>query len=92
MTIETVGVVISIIVAIVGLIINIAAVGIYIGRLDGFKDLVNFKFDQQDKKLEKHNNFITRIYDLERKDGIREEQIKVANNRIKDLEEFVEAK
>lgn len=86
MTTETVGVVISIIVAIVGLIINIAAVGIYIGRLDGFKDLVNFKFDQQDKKLEKHNNFITRVYELEKKQGVAEEQIKVANHRIEDLE------
>ena len=72
--------------------VQIIGIGIYIGKLEGFKDLVNFKFDQQDKKLEKHNNFITRVYDLERKDGIREEQIKVANNRIKDLEEFVEAK
>ena len=51
MTIETVGVVISIIVAIVGLIINIAAVGIYIGRLDGFKDLVNFKFDLANERV-----------------------------------------
>lgn len=87
-----VGAVVAIIVSLVGLAVQIIGIGIYIGKLEGFKDLVNFKFDQQDKKLEKHNNFITRVYDLERKDGIREEQIKVANNRIKDLEEFVEAK
>ena len=66
---------------------QILTAGIYIGKLEGFKELVNFKFDLQDKKLSEHNNFITRVYELERKDSIREEQIKVANNRIKDLED-----
>lgn len=78
--------IISIIVAIVGLGVQILFAGIYIGRLEGFKELVNHKFDEQDKKLTAHNNFITRVYELERKQGIDEEQIKVANHRISDLE------
>ncbi len=78
--------VISIVVAVVGFIINLIAIGIYIGKLEGFKDLVNYKFDEQDKKLEKHNNFITRVYKLEKNEAVLEEQINVANHRIKDLE------
>lgn len=81
-----VGAVVAIIVSLVGLAVQIIGIGIYIGKLEGFKDLVNFKFDQQDKKLEKHNNFITRVYELEKKQGVAEEQIKVANHRIEDLE------
>ena len=50
-------------------------------------DLVNYRFAEQDKKLEKHNNFITRVYDLEKKVGIDDEKIEVANHRIDDLEE-----
>lgn len=82
----TIGAIIAIVVSIVGLIVQLVSVGIYIGKLEGFKDLVNFKFAEQDKKLDKHNNFITRVYELERKQDIEEEQIKVANHRIEDLE------
>ncbi len=78
--------IISITVAVVGFVINLIAIGIYIGKLEGFKDLVNYKFDEQDKKLEKHNNFITRVYKLEKNEAVLEEQISVANHRIKDLE------
>lgn len=78
--------IISIAVAVVGFVINLIAIGIYIGKLEGFKDLVNYKFDEQDKKLEKHNNFITRVYKLEKNEAVLEEQISVANHRIKDLE------
>lgn len=84
-----VGAVVAIIVSLVGLAVQIIGIGIYIGKLEGFKELVNFKFEQQEKKLEKHNNFITRVYELERKQGIEEEQIKVANHRIEDLEGVV---
>ena len=78
--------VISIVVAVVGFVINLIAIGIYIGKLEGFKDLVNYKFDEQDKKLEKHNNFITRVYILEKSEAVLEEQMNVANHRIQDLE------
>ena len=83
----TVAAVISILVAIVGLVINLIAVGVYVGRLDGFKELVEFRFKLQDEKLEKHNNFITRLYDVEKQEGILKEKVEVANKRIKDLED-----
>lgn len=84
------GAIIAVIVSIVTLIVQIMAVGIYIGKLEGFKEFVNFRFKQQDEKLDKHNNFITRVYELEKKQGIDEEKIDVANHRIKDLENKVE--
>lgn len=85
----TVGAVVAIIVAVVGLIIQIMTAGIYIGKLEGFKELINHRFNEQDKRLDAHNNFITRVYELEKQDGIEKEQIKVANKRIKDLEDIM---
>ena len=81
-----VGAVVAIIVSILGLIVQLVAVGIYIGKLEGFKELVNYRFTEQDKKLTAHNNFITRLYEVEKKQGIDEEKIDVANHRIDDLE------
>lgn len=89
MQIGTIGAVVAIIVALVGLIVQILTAGVYIGKLEGFQKFVNYRFDEQDKRLDAHNNFITRVYDLERKDGIKEEQIKVANHRIEDLENII---
>lgn len=82
--------ILSICVAIVSLITTCIVAGIYIGKLEGFKEFINYRFDQQDKKLEKHNNFITRVYDLEKKEAVLEEQVEVANHRIKDLERDAE--
>jgi len=86
MNLTVLGAVLAVIVAIVGIVIQVLTAGIYVGKLEGFKALVNYRFDEQQKKLDAHNNFITRVYELERKDGIKEEQIKVANHRIEDLE------
>lgn len=48
--------------------------------------LMEYKIDQLTKKVDLHNNAITRLYEVERKLGIDEEKIKVANHRIDDLE------
>lgn len=47
--------------------------------------LMEYKIDQLTKKVELHNNAITRLYEVERRLGIDEEKIKVANHRIDDL-------
>ena len=86
MNIAIIGAGVAVVATVVGLIVQVLTAGIYIGKLEGFQRLVNFRFDEQQKKLDAHNNFITRVYELERKDGIKEEQIKVANHRIEDLE------
>ena len=48
-----------------------------------------YRIDQLEKKVEKHNNFIERIYEVERTVDVHEEKIKVANHRIEDLEEGI---
>ena len=49
--------------------------------------LISYKLEQLEKKQDLHNNAIVRLYEVEKRLGIDEERIKVANNRIKDLEE-----
>ena len=87
---STVGAVVAILVSVLGFIIQLVAVGVYIGKLEGFKELVNYRFSEQDNKLTEHNNFITRLYEVERKQGIDEKEIEVANHRIADLEKGVQ--
>ena len=48
--------------------------------------LMEYKIDQLTKKVDLHNNAIARLYEVERRLGIDEEKIKVANHRIDDLE------
>lgn len=48
--------------------------------------LMEYKLEELTKRVDKHNNTIERTYDLERRMDVQEEQIKVANHRIEDLE------
>lgn len=49
--------------------------------------LVIYRIEQLEKKVEKHNQVVERVYSLERSEAVIEEEIKVANHRIDDLEE-----
>lgn len=49
--------------------------------------LVIYRLQQIEDKVNKHNNLVERMYNLEEKQMVMEEQIKVANHRITDLEE-----
>ena len=51
-------------------------------------DLTIYRIDQLEKKVEKHNQVVERVYILEKKDAVEEEEIKVINHRIADLEGF----
>ena len=51
-------------------------------------DLTIYRIDQLEKKVEKHNGVIERVYELEKHEAVVDEEIKVANHRIDDLEEF----
>lgn len=58
-------------------------IGTLIGTLGGIlasAKLTNYRIQQLEKKVEKHNNFAERI-------PVIEEQIKVTNHRVDDLEE-----
>ena len=48
--------------------------------------LMEYKIDELTKRVDKHNNTIERTFDLEHRMDVQEEQIKVANHRIEDLE------
>ena len=45
-----------------------------------------YRLEQLEKKQDKHNQLIERVYELERVADVHEEKIKVANHRIDDLE------
>ena len=57
-------------------------IGTCIGSWSGLK-LMSYRIEQLEKKVDKHNNFAQRM-------PVVEEQIKVMNHRISDLEEKVE--
>ena len=49
--------------------------------------LTTYRIEQLEKKVDKHNTVIERTYKIEEKQAVQDEQIKVANHRIDDLEE-----
>ena len=49
--------------------------------------LIVYRLDQLETKVDKHNNVIERVYQLEKDADVIKEQIKVANHRIDDIEE-----
>ena len=48
--------------------------------------VMEVKIDELSKRVDKHNNTIERVFELERKADVHEEKLKVANHRIDDLE------
>lgn len=50
--------------------------------------LMEYKLDELTKRVDKHNSVIDRTYHLEEAVKITQNDIVVANHRIKDLEEF----
>jgi len=52
--------------------------------------LIEYKIDELTKRVDKHNNVIERTYILEQAKAVQEEQLKVVNHRISDLERMVD--
>lgn len=48
--------------------------------------LLEYRLTELEKKMDKHNNMISRTYALETATELQEEKIKVINHRIDDLE------
>lgn len=62
-----------------------------VGTLGGIlasSKLTAYRIEQLEKKVDKHNQVIDRVYRLEQRDAVFDEEIKVANHRINDLEGF----
>lgn len=51
--------------------------------------LIAYRLEQLEEKVNKHNNLIERTYKLEEQTAIQDEQIRVANHRIADLEQRI---
>lgn len=67
----------------------ISFAGTLIGTFGGIitaNKLTNYRIAQLEKKVEKHNSVVERVYQLEKGEAVIEEEIKVANHRIADLE------
>ncbi len=73
----------TIIAAIIGL--GGSAIGSLAGVLINSK-LSNYRIEQLEKRVEKHNNLIERTFRLEENQRLLEEKQRVANRRIDDLE------
>ena len=58
----------------------VSLVGTLLGSFGGSR-LTAYRIEQLEKKVDKHNNFAERV-------PILEEQMKVANHRISDLEQY----
>ena len=54
------------------------------------RSLIEYRLMELEKKQDKHNDVIERTYKLEQATAVIEEQIKVANHRIDDLEKHEE--
>lgn len=48
--------------------------------------LLEYRLLELEKKVDKHNNIIERTYELEKQSAVIQNDIKVANHRIDDLE------
>lgn len=73
----------EIMVALIGL--GGSAIGAFSGMLVSAK-LTAYRLEQLEKKVDKHNTVIERTFKLEEAQAVMQEQIKVVNHRIGDLE------
>ena len=67
----------------------ISLAGTLFGSLGGIVasgKLTGYRIDRLEEQVKKHNNVIERMFKIEERTAVVEEQIKVANHRIEDLE------
>lgn len=68
-----------------------SALGTFAGIAVNSK-LTNYRIEQLERKVDKHNTVVERTYKLEELAALQEEKIKVVNHRIGDLEDEIEKK
>lgn len=73
----------AIIVAVISGIFSLAGT---LGGILASSRLTAYRIEQLEKKVDKHNQVIDRVYRLEQRDAVFDEEIKTANHRINDLE------
>ena len=68
----------------------LSLVGTILGTFGGIltaSKLTNYRIEQLEKKVEKHNHVIERVYELEKQEAVIDEEIKNISHQI---EEFTE--
>ncbi len=68
----------------------LALAGSLLGTFGGIltsNKLTSYRIEQLEKKVNKHNEIIERTYNLEKHSAVIDEEIKIANHRINNLEE-----
>ena len=73
------------------LISLLTLLGSFLGTFGGIlinTKLTTYRIEQLEKKVDKHNQVIDRVYKLEERDAVVDTEIKVANHRISDLENY----
>ena len=66
----------------------LSLLGTLVGSLTGIltaNKLTNYRIEQLEKKVDKHNSVIERVYNLEKKDAVIEEEIENTKQKIEDL-------
>ena len=76
----------TIIVAIISLLGTLA--GSYFSQRKSAA-LISYRIEQLEKKVDKHNNLVERMYKVEERQAVHEKEMKVVNRRISDLEKEV---
>ena len=69
----------------------LALLGTMLGTFGGIltaNKLTSYRIEQLELKVEKHNKVIDRVYKLEQVSAVIDEEIKVINHRISDLEVY----
>lgn len=67
----------------------LSLIGTLVGTLGGIvaaSKLTNYRIEQLEKKVDKHNTVVERMYAAEKRLEVVGEQMRVANHRIEDLE------
>ena len=66
----------------------LSLLGTLVGSLTGIltaNKLTNYRIEQLEKKVDKHNCVIERVYDLEKRDAVIEEEIENTKQKIDDM-------
>lgn len=69
------------------LITGITAIIVGVVQNSKTRALIEYRLIELEKKQDKHNDVIKRMFIAEKNIEVQEEQIKVANHRIQDLED-----
>lgn len=51
--------------------------------------LTTYRIQQLELRVDKHNHLVERMYEVEKKQAVQEDEIQTANHRIADLEQEV---